>query len=251
MKRKCAVFTIVKNENYYLPIWLKHYKKYFNNEDIYVLDHQSTDGSTQNLDVNVIPLVNELAFDHQWLVNVISDFQHHLLQGYESVLFAESDELIYSLDEDLNVLIDKFVLDPDINFLSCHSHEVIQDLENEPSLNKTDEILKHRNNWFYWDMYDKTLLTKIPLQYEWGFHNTIGYPKNFKYDLFLLHLHRCDFELMLERHEERANKWKLKEDGGGFQHRISDKEELLKFFHSIPTPIESIPQSHKNALDGI
>ena len=227
------------------------YKKYFNNEDIYILDHQSTDGSTQNLDVNVIPLVNELAFDHQWLVNVISDFQHHLLQGYESVLFAESDELIYSLDEDLNVLIDKFVLDPDINFLSCHSHEVIQDLENEPSLNKTDEILKHRNNWFYWDMYDKTLLTKIPLQYEWGFHNTIGYPKNFKYDLFLLHLHRCDFELMLERHEERANKWKLKEDGGGFQHRISDKEELLKFFHSIPTPIESIPQSHKNALDGI
>ena len=45
-KKKCAVFTIVKNENYFLPIWLKHYKRYFDNSDIYVLDHQSNDGST-------------------------------------------------------------------------------------------------------------------------------------------------------------------------------------------------------------
>jgi hypothetical protein len=251
MKKKCAVFTIVKNENYYLPIWLKHYKKQFNTEDIYILDHQSTDGSTQDLDVNVIPIVNELAFDHQWLVNIIQDFQKHLLQEYESVLFAESDELVYSLDGRLDLLIDKFLSDPNINFLSCHSHEVIQDLKNEPSLSRTDEILKHRNNWFYWSMYDKTLLTKIPLHYEWGFHNTIGQPKNFKYDLFLLHLHRCDFELMLERHEERATKWKMKEDGGGGQHRISEREALLKFFHDTPSTIESIPQNHKNALDGI
>jgi hypothetical protein len=251
MKKKCAVFTIVKNENYYLPIWLKHYKKYFPNNDIYILDHQSTDGSTSDLDVNVIQLVNELAFDHQWLVDVISNFQKHLLQEYESVLFAESDELIYSLDGDLNLLIDKFLSDPYVNFLSCHSHEVIQDLENEPPLSETDEILKHRNNWFYWDMYDKTLLTKIPLQYDWGFHNTIGYAKDFKYDLFLLHLHRCDFELMLKRHEERATKWRLKEDGGGGQHRISDRKELLKWFNNVPSLIEPIPQNHKNALNGI
>jgi hypothetical protein len=251
MKKKCAVFTMVKNENYFLPIWLKHYKKFFSNEDIFILDHQSNDGSTENLDVNVIPVINELAFDHQWLVNVVQDFQKHLLQEYESVLFAESDELVYSLDGDLNGLINHFSSDPNIEFLSCHSHEVIQDLENEIPISKTDEILKHRNNWFHWGMYDKTLLTKVPLHYEWGFHNTIGRPKNFKYDIFLLHLHRCDFELMLERHEERANKWKMKEDGGGGQHRISDREELLKWFNDVPSSIEPIPQNHKNALNGI
>ena len=59
MKKKSAVFTIVKNENYFLPIWIKHYKKYFNESDMYVLDHQSNDASTNNLSVNVVPVINE------------------------------------------------------------------------------------------------------------------------------------------------------------------------------------------------
>ena len=75
MKKECAVFTIVKNENYFLPIWLKHFKKFFKSEDIYVLDHQSTDGSTEDLDVNVIPIFNDLTFDHQWLINQVEKMQ--------------------------------------------------------------------------------------------------------------------------------------------------------------------------------
>ena len=103
MKKKCAVFTIVKNENYFLPIWLKHYKKYFNNSDIYVLDHQSNDGSTNNLDVNVIRIDYKLAFDHHWLVQTVQQQQTKLLEEYESVLFAEVDEIIYTVNEPLNI----------------------------------------------------------------------------------------------------------------------------------------------------
>lgn len=70
MKKKCAIFTIAKNEDYFLPKWIKHYKKYFDVSDIYILNHQSSDGSTDNLDVNVVDVFNELAFDHNWLLNV-------------------------------------------------------------------------------------------------------------------------------------------------------------------------------------
>jgi hypothetical protein len=100
-KKKCAVFTMVKNENYFLPIWLKHYKRYFDNSDIYILDHQSNDGSTEELDVNVELVINELAFDHQWLVNTVQNFQVKLLEQYESVLFAEADELVYTIGKPL------------------------------------------------------------------------------------------------------------------------------------------------------
>lgn len=41
MKKKCAVYTIVKNEDYFLPKWIKHFNKYFDKSDIYILDHQS------------------------------------------------------------------------------------------------------------------------------------------------------------------------------------------------------------------
>ena len=254
MKKKCAVFTIVKNENYFLPIWIKHYKKYFNNSDIYVLDHQSNDDSTNNLDVNVVQVINELAFDHQWLVNTVESFQSKLLQEYTCVIFAESDELIYSIDKDLNDSIDDFI-SSDLNYVYCRGYEIIQDLENEKSISPDDSIIENRNNWFENWLYHKPLLSKIPLNWAWGFHNLSHYPTNNtigSYGITLCHLHRVDFEFMLKRHEERAKKWNLKDDGAaGFHHRISDKDELLKFFNDIPSQIVKIPQEHKNKLTGI
>ena len=76
--KKCAVFVMVKDEGYFLPKWLGYYKQFFKPEDIYVLDHQSSDGSTQNLDVNVIHVTNDVAVDHTWIVNTIQDQQRKL-----------------------------------------------------------------------------------------------------------------------------------------------------------------------------
>jgi hypothetical protein len=58
---------------------------------------------------------------------------------------------------------------------------------------------------------------------------------------------------MLKRHEERATKWNLKDDGAGvgFQHRIGDREGVLKYFNTINSKLEIIPQEHKDALNGI
>ena len=69
----------------------------------------------------------------------------------------------------------------------------------------------------------------------------------------MAHLHRLDFELMLKRHEERANKWNLKNDGEGvgFQHRIGDREGVMKYFKDISSIPELIPQHHKTILKNI
>jgi hypothetical protein len=251
MKKKTAVFTIVKNESYFLPIWIKHHKKYFDESDIYVLDHQSNDGSTENITVNVVQVFNEFAFDHSWLVATVQNFQKDLLQKYECVLFAEADELIYTVDKSLNETIDEFLNDKTCNFACCMGYEVIQNLENETSLTANDKIFKNRNYWFKYSDYDKTLLSKIPLTWSVGFHTMFDGGKNYNYDLRLVHLHRVDFELMLKRHEERANKWNKKNDGLGSQHRIGDREGVLKYFKTIPTEIELIPESHKKTLEDI
>jgi hypothetical protein len=253
MKKKSAVFTIVKNEYYFLPIWLKYYKQYFNDSDIYVLDHQTNDGSTNNLSVNVVPIVNELAFDHQWLVDTVQNFQKELLEKYECVIFAESDELLYSPDFKLNDLIDNFLNDNNLTHLSSIGHEIIQDLNNEKSLSINDEILENRNYWFRDDMYDKTLISKIPLKWEWGFHQITNGRRNNSFNVHLCHLHRCDFELMLKRHEERAKKWNLKNDinGAGHQHRIGDREGVLKYFKDVRSSVVEIPQNHKSAIGKI
>ena len=37
--RNAAAFTMVNNETHFLPIWIKHYSKYFEPQDLYVINH--------------------------------------------------------------------------------------------------------------------------------------------------------------------------------------------------------------------
>ncbi len=70
------------------------------------------------------------------------------------------------------------------------------------------------------------------------------------YGLNLIHLHRCDFELMYQRHEVRS-KWKQKFDGGGSHNRTSDRRVLEHYFNDIKSEIVQIPEEHKKQLYGI
>lgn len=255
MKRKCAVFTIVKNEKYFLPIWLKHYKRFFDNQDIFVLDHQSNDGSTEDLDVNVVPVNNDVAFDHQWLVEVVQAFQRRLLQDYDCVLFAESDEILYSTEHNLDEMISKFMAE-DNDYIICTGFEITQNIGNEPELKKDSSIIENRNFWYANSQYNKPLLTKVPLQYAWGFHNLAHYPEHGgrlgKYGFTMAHLHRVDFELMMERHEERVKNWNLKDDGyAGWHHKVAERQELMDYFN-LPfkegCQLVEIPSTHKVRL---
>ena len=93
--RPRAAFTIVNNESMMLPLWLDYYSRYFDGDDLYVLDHDSTDRSTAELDgrCHVVP-VHRQAFDHHWLKSTVELFQAFLLRSYDAVLFAEADEFV-------------------------------------------------------------------------------------------------------------------------------------------------------------
>lgn len=244
--KDCAVFVMVKDEGYFLPKWLEYYKQFFKPEDIYILDHQSSDGSTDNLDVNVIKVTNDVAVDHTWIVNTIQEQQRKLLENYRCVLFAESDEIVYSPYQPLNEYISKFLEGSD-EYVTCIGHEMMQNLEKESPLKDSDPIMPNRNYWFRHPLYDKTLLSKIPLNWAWGFHSQDK--PNVHRGLFLLHLHRHDFEMMLKRHEMRVAKWKIKDDGNSsYQFKISQRDELLKYFFEQCKEPTQIPLEHKVAI---
>lgn len=237
---------MVKDEGYFLPKWLEYYKQFFKPEDIYILDHQSSDGSTDNLDVNVIKVTNDVAVDHTWIVNTIQEQQRKLLENYRCVLFAESDEIVYSPYQPLNEYISKFLEGSD-EYVTCIGHEMMQNLEKESPLKDSDPIMPNRNYWFRHPLYDKTLLSKIPLNWAWGFHSQDK--PNVHRGLFLLHLHRHDFEMMLKRHEMRVAKWKIKDDGNSsYQFKISQRDELLKYFFEQCKEPTQIPPEHKVAI---
>lgn len=169
------------------------------------------------------------------------------------VIFTESDEILYGYNQRLDDLIESFRVNENIKYLTSIGYEVMQDLGTENHLSVSDLIIPNRNYWFRYTQYDKTLISKMPLKWQVGFHHC-NYPKSFG-NLFMMHLHRVDFELMLERHHIRANKWNLKKEdvaiGWGTYHGVGDREKLLDYFNTIPSPKELIPQEHRNSVYGL
>lgn len=230
-----AAFTIVQNEARFLPIWLGYYRRIFDPSDIWVLDHGSDDGSTDSLEgsCNVIPVHRSESFDHAWLVGVVEDFQRFLLRSYETVLFAEADEFVVADPArypDLGAYIDEL----EAPAACCTGYNVVH-YPDEPPLRFDEPLLRQRRYWHparRW--YSKRLLSRIPLSWHYGFHDEFN-AASVKPDpeLYLVHLHRVDYDYCLERHRAvTARPW-YREDRKrdlGRHYRVVEPDEFRDWF---------------------
>jgi hypothetical protein len=194
---------MVKNEKWFLPIWLNYYSKFFEERDIYVINHASTDDSIQLVKeqykkINIVNLTYE-PFDDIFKVNEIKKLQTALLGQYKCTLYSDPDELVmpYSAEGglDLSDYIDNFIKSEDVA-IKTNGWEVIQlPKKSELAIDLTKPILSQRSYWFHspqW--YSKVLLSKTPLNWSPGLHLASNI---FKFDpaLYLVHLHRIDYDL--------------------------------------------------------
>ena len=93
-RKRRAVLTMVHNEAVFLPIWLRYYSRFFAPEDIYVLDNDTTDGSTDGDGFVRIPVAQRSRRPHLDGCRRSSAFQHELLERYDVVLVTDVDEII-------------------------------------------------------------------------------------------------------------------------------------------------------------
>jgi len=250
-----AIVTIVQDEPVMLPIWLRHYGRYFGAEDIYVLDHQTGDGSTDGEGFVRVPVEHDRV-DHAWMVGTIRDFQHRLLDSYETVVVTDVDELI-APDPALGTLGD-YLDRLDEEFVNCLGYEVIQ-LPDEPALDPAAPVLAQRGWWFANDGYDKPAIARVPMSWVPGFHTRTDGRMNLDPDLRLIHLHRVDYELCRLRHRLRSTReWNRTDlDSGWATHnRIADGDEFERWFYedasfdrrSIRIGLEPIPPAWNEVL---
>lgn len=234
--RPRAVFTIVQNEPVFLSLWLAHYGADFAPEDIYVLDHDSTDGSTDGIEDRCtrIAVHRDRAFDHMWLAGVVQDFQTFLLRSYRTVLFSEADELV-AVDPErpggLAAYMDEF----EGVAATSTGFNVLQQPGEQP-LDFSRPVLRQRTHWNRSPQYSKRLMSRVPLRWNAGFHREYNVPGSKPDpDLMMIHLHRVDYDLCLERHRssssrewaEEDRKWNL-----GWHQRVTEPEEFREWFYS-------------------
>lgn len=248
MKKSRAVFTMVYNESVFLPLWLRYYSRFFAPEDIYVLDHASTDGSTEGTGF-VRQLLPESTVDAELQRNYVQGKQQELISTYETVLYTDVDEFV-APDPEMGTLGDylgKFTSE----YVNCNGYEILH-MKGESPIDVNRPILEQRSHWFPNDDFlSKPLLTRIPMTWDVGCHTT---PKGKRQDksLYLIHLHRMDYDICLERHHKINVRPRCARDianGWSDQRHIVEPVHYESWFYgNYAQNVQSIPEQWKSVI---
>ena len=253
--RPRAAFTIAHDEPVMLPLWLAYYGRHFDADDLFVLAHDTSDGSTDGLDgrCHVVPVHRSAAFDHLWLRRTVEDFQAFLLRSYETVLFAEVDEFVVADPRrysGLGAYIDAL----EGPAARCSGFNVVQQTDEAP-IRFDEPLLAQRAWWHASTAYSKRLVARTPLRWSMGFHHEYNTPDAAPDpDLMLVHLHRIDFDWCLARHRRNtARDWSAAdlESGAADHHHIVEGAEFEHWFRSgedLESPRERIPEHLRTVL---
>ena len=250
-----AVFTIAQNEATFLPLWLAYYARFFEPQDIYILDHDSTDGSTTGLGARcrIVAVHRKESFDHVWLKTTVERFQAFLLQSYDVVLFTEADEFVIPDPARYSGLANYITL-LDQPAARCSGYNVVHQ-PGEAPLRCDMSILRQRRYWRRSRAYDKSLLSSVPLVWTPGFHEESSMSREVDPGLFLVHLHRIDYEICQRRHRSAASRrWNPPdlEHRFGWQNLIVDDEAFDEWFYRgadlEDAPVEEIPSGVREVI---
>ena len=252
-KRRAAI-TIVHNEPVFLPIWLGYYSRFFAPEDLYVIDNDTTDGSTDRDGFVRIPAPHDRA-DNAWMVQTIESLQHELIEGdYDVVLVTDVDEIVTPTPGwgTLGQYLDEL----DEWWVNAIGYELIHMIDCEAPLDLGRPILDQRGHWYANGAFNKPAIATGPMSWVPGFHHRSDRRLNYDPDLRLIHLHRMDYEICRARHlsrRERAWSELDHEQGTGVHNWPSAEGDFERWFYEnsgfeedgVHIVVEPIPEEWK------
>lgn len=240
-KRDFAVFTIVRNEPFYLPIWCDYYARNFGEESLFILDNSTSDSSVRDAQarwpgINVGQVPSEEAMLYGWTTEVAKTFQRVCLEKFQVVIFADADEYLIPSARYANLreFCDVFLASPR-PYVRAQGWAPIQQLDVEPPLERHGLLLEQRNSMWRTKRYDKTLISKVPLNWAKGIH-TIYDDRGTKLiddpvdvDLALVHTRDVDAGVFHRRCVDRS---KMK-SSKGLNFGSTDFETVKAYFQTL------------------
>lgn len=223
---KIKVFTQVNRCNLFLDIWLEHYLKITEQDNIHIY-YQNMFGQ------DIFQYLSDRGFDELNVTNVntiyslkyFNEVQKELLKDTDVLLYADPDELIYS--SDLGKVVNSF----DGAYVSTTGFEVIHNLKEEEDYDSSKPIMEQRSYGLFSDSYHKPIVLKQPLKWDCTGKHSRRIPIKLVDDLYLIHLCRFDFNTLLELNREnfktytgnRRNCW---------HHLIHEKQKLEEYYET-------------------
>lgn len=227
-RRPLAVVTMSFNEPDMLPFWIRHYAEQVGLADCYVLDHGSTDGSTDGLGAHVVRLPRS-DFDETVRAATVSGFCTALLQRYEAVLYTDVDELVIADPLVAPSLIAYAALPGLPEVVTCLGLDVVHDETMEGPLDPTLPLMAQRSWFWAFPMLCKPTFIRRPYAWGIGFHLRNEAP-NFA-GLYLLHIAYADMTLVARRQAKRNVSPPVY---GGDHHRLEPEVIVNLIRNQIP-----------------
>jgi hypothetical protein len=257
--KRRALITVVHNEPVFLPIWLSYYSRFFAPDDLYVIDNETTDGSTDIGGFVRIPGKYDPVASGN--VKAVEKLQHELLEGeYDVVLVTDVDEIVTPTPEwgTLGEYMDEFTE----SFVTCIGYELLHMIDREEPYDPSRPILDQRGYWFANGAYNKSALATEPMSWVPGFHHRTDERVNYDPDLRLIHLHRMDYEICRARHLSRMDGTSTeldREDGPSVSNWPGEEGDFGRWFYGqrwfyedsefedddVQIAVERIPESFR------
>ncbi len=242
-----AVFTIAQSETYFLRKWAHHYREQMGPDaDLYVLNHLSAlaeyDAFLEELQhvykLKILDVGHTDSYQAFWLARVITRFQQFLKTSYEIVIHSSVDQYLVSPDMKLCDYLHGWWRQAGEMVAIPQGYEIVQ-APNEKPLELDRPWLAQRQ--WYTPSQDlcRPAVAGRELFYGHKARTASNVPASQRPEpgLFLLHAHRIDHALCLQRHRQISCRPWLSEDRqrGPYRYNlIEDHDQLWRWFSSDP-----------------
>lgn len=239
-RKSLACVTMTYNEADMLPVWLRHYGTQVGASACYVVDHGTTDGSTDDIGAANRVRIPRSSLDNPRRAAFLGEFCASLLRWYDYVLYTDTDEMLVADPVRWRNLCD-YVDGPRAGVTTAFGLNLVHRLHHEGPLDLTRQILAQRRWAFPAAAMCKPVLIREPIAWSPGFHSSDA-PIVFD-GLFLFHLAYADLRTALRRQEKRRQTPKHTADTA-LHHRVDDET-----VQGWITGWASMPTQHGVALD--
>lgn len=238
---KIAAVTMVYNESVFLPIWKQYYGNSIGEDNLFILDYGSDDGSCDDLAPASKLRLPRGEFDEDQRAEFISKFQSSLLCYYDAVIFSDTDEILIP-DPEKYVTFHDYIRQRCTHYVNAVGVEVLHLPDIETDMDLRQPLLGQRRYAQFSASYCKPLISRVPLLWDAGFHSC-NYPPAIDPHLFLFHLKRMDQKIALHKQRlMRSTAWSknMLAKGQGVQGRLDDDQFIETMFPFSQETIQSI-----------
>ncbi|MDH2415150.1 glycosyltransferase family 2 protein [Nocardioides sp. CER19] len=193
-KPKVAALTMVRDEAAMLPRWVGYYGAQLGVDHLVVIDHGSSDGSTDDLPCRVIrnPELDGPTFERARM-RLLTRVARDLLRDHDAVVFTDCDEFLVADPERYGGLRDYVAANPDRQVTGGLGFNVVHRADREPALRPDLPVLGQRRSGMFIQRLCKPSLKRVDAKWRFASHG-IEAPYEPDPALLLVHLKYADAE---------------------------------------------------------